>query len=40
MKRIRILPIHAGGSIASVGTETGFKLDEVHVQKFLFKASH
>jgi len=25
MKRIRILPIHAGGTIASVGTETGFK---------------
>ncbi len=25
MKRIRILPIHAGGTIASVGTATGFK---------------
>ncbi len=25
MKRIRILPIHAGGTIASVGTETGFR---------------
>ena len=25
MKRIRVLPIHAGGTIASIGTETGFK---------------